>query len=148
MKENLIAKARELMDQHGLHEWSFRIDTAKTRMGACWHRKRQISLSEKHINFSREDEVIDTILHEIAHALVGRKHGHNKVWKDMCVKIGARPNRCAKIELGDNFYEDAPWVGVCESCQSKWGRYRKPSGSCYYTCAKCKCSVKFKFKEI
>jgi hypothetical protein len=40
------------------------------------------------------EEIVDTILHEIAHALVGPRHGHDTVWKAKCTDIGARPERC------------------------------------------------------
>lgn len=31
-----------------------------------------------------------TTLHELAHALVGPGHGHDKVWKEACLKLGLR----------------------------------------------------------
>jgi len=38
----------------------------------------------------RSDELVrDTLLHEIAHALVGTAHGHDEVWKAKCLEIGA-----------------------------------------------------------
>ncbi len=33
----------------------------------------------------------DTILHEIAHALVSKNTGHGRLWKDKCIEIGAIP---------------------------------------------------------
>lgn len=41
-------------------------------------------------------ELIDTILHEIAHALHFKesgKTGHTEGWRRVCVRIGAEPNR-------------------------------------------------------
>lgn len=42
------------------------------------------------------DFIKDTILHEIAHALVGVKvcthHSHDKIWKESCLSIGAMPS--------------------------------------------------------
>jgi predicted SprT family Zn-dependent metalloprotease len=42
-----------------------------------------------------EAEITDTLLHEIAHALVGPRHGHDLVWQAKCIEIGARPKRLA-----------------------------------------------------
>ena len=39
------------------------------------------------------EEVRDTILHEVAHALVGPGHGHDTVWKATAAQVGARPQR-------------------------------------------------------
>lgn len=40
-----------------------------------------------------EQEVRDTILHEIAHALAPRA-GHGPKWRAICRQIGAEPKRC------------------------------------------------------
>lgn len=43
--------------------------------------------------------MLDTARHEYAHAaaalLTGRRHGHDAVWKDICVRIGCKPERLA-----------------------------------------------------
>ena len=70
------------MTRHGLHGWAFRFNRCKQAMGLCVYHRRSIELS---IYFVERDnpveEIRDTILHEIAHALVGPGHGHDKVWK-------------------------------------------------------------------
>lgn len=43
----------------------------------------------------------DTILHEIAHALVGPNHCHDLVWKAKCLEIGATPRRCGASHDAD-----------------------------------------------
>lgn len=46
-----------------------------------------------------DDAMLDTARHEYAHAaaalLTGRRHGHDAVWKDICVRIGCKPERLA-----------------------------------------------------
>jgi predicted SprT family Zn-dependent metalloprotease len=85
--------ARSLMAQHGLRDWTFRFDHARRRFGKCSTRRKLISLSRPLTLLNSEDEVRDTILHEIAHALTP-DDGHGKRWKAMCNQIGARPVRC------------------------------------------------------
>jgi predicted SprT family Zn-dependent metalloprotease len=53
-----------------------------------------MTLSGPLIALNDEAEVRDTVLHEIAHALVGAKHGHDRVWKDTAEAVGCRPQRC------------------------------------------------------
>ena len=75
--------ARSEMDKNGLFDWKLDLDHAKVRAGACFFREKKISFSRNFVKNSNESEIYDTILHEIAHALVGPKHGHNVVWKKM-----------------------------------------------------------------
>jgi predicted SprT family Zn-dependent metalloprotease len=41
------------------------------------------------------DKIKDTVLHEIAHAIVGGEHGHDRVWKDCAQRIGSTGSRLA-----------------------------------------------------
>lgn len=47
----------------------------------------KITLSRKHAENDSEDEVIETILHEIAHAITPGA-GHSKIWRDTSLAIG------------------------------------------------------------
>ena len=68
--------ARSLMSEHGLADWGFAFDHARRRFGACNYTRRRITLSRPLTLLNGIDEVRDTILHEIAHALCpGDKHG-------------------------------------------------------------------------
>ena len=87
-----IHKARllavEKMKFHNLTDWNFRFDNAKRRFGLCAYKSKMISLSESLTELNPEEEVLNTILHEIAHALVGRGKGHTQVWKLKALEIG------------------------------------------------------------
>ena len=92
----VAGQARELMDEHGLHEWTFRFSTAERRLGECRERERLIRLSRRHAVNGEPPEVRDTILHEIAHALAGAKAGHGPAWKAVAQRIGATPKARAE----------------------------------------------------
>jgi predicted SprT family Zn-dependent metalloprotease len=82
-----------LMRQYGLHDWTFRFDHARRRFGSCRYKARVITLS-RHLTFlNPQEQVRDTILHEIAHALTPGD-GHGGRWKRTCREIGATPTRC------------------------------------------------------
>ena len=40
------------------------------------------------------DVIKSIVLHEIAHAIVGGHHNHDKVWKDCCINLGGNGKRC------------------------------------------------------
>ena len=69
--EDAVAVARGLLAEHGLTGWSVVLDRAKTRAGVCRADRREIGLSAPLTALHSPEEVRDTILHEIAHALVG-----------------------------------------------------------------------------
>jgi hypothetical protein len=90
----------EKMAGHGMVDlgWTMNWDEAGKRFGCCSVGKKVISLSRPLTEANPESEVVDTILHEIAHPLAdlehGEKCGHDERWKAVCRRIGARPEAC------------------------------------------------------
>ena len=138
------AKALALlhMDEHGLFDelWHFDFEDCKRSLGRCHYTKRKISLSEWYVELNNEKDVEDTILHEIAHALswtrYGKKaKGHGKLWKQVCIEIGATPERLHKgiVEYPDNHHK---YVDTC-GCKITYKRHRIRKGA-KYRCPKCR----------
>lgn len=120
--------ARSLMKKYGLSDWGFKFDNAKRRAGMCRHSTRTISLSIDLVRIRSDDNTRNTILHEIAHALVGPGHGHDWVWKRKALEIGCDGQRCytdVKIE--------GKWVAVCAHGK-RFSRHRRPPKSITYSC--------------
>ena len=92
-------EALRLMGEHGLQGWKFRWDDGRRTFGRCWHSKKEISLSQRLTKLNSRDKVIETILHEIAHAHAGHAAGHGPTWRAAAVRIGARPVRCFGPEV-------------------------------------------------
>ena len=57
--------------------WRFGFDLAPARGGICRYATKQITLSVSYCLKASKQEVIDVLLHEIAHAIVGPGHGHD-----------------------------------------------------------------------
>lgn len=112
----------KLMTEHGLISkgWTFKLNNRKRSLGVCKYGPRRIEISRYIISLPRE-EIIDTILHEIAHALVGPTHGHNHVWKAKCREIGCKPQRCADQPMN----APAKWKLVCTTCGYERKRHRR-----------------------
>lgn len=102
--------ASELMRRHGLTGWRLVFDGAKTRAGICRAVPKEIGLSRVLTALHSEAEVRDTILHEIAHALVGPAHGHDAVWRAKALAIGSSAKRCVSSTAPK---PPGSWVGTC-----------------------------------
>ena len=87
----IAALARELMDKHGLGDWTFAFLEAERRLGDCNYRDRVIRVGRTHALDAGEAEIRDTILHEIAHAIAGPEAQHGALWKATARRIGATP---------------------------------------------------------
>jgi predicted SprT family Zn-dependent metalloprotease len=124
--------ALQLMETHGLHNWSFAYNRRKRSLGLCVYERRAIELSRYFVERNEHAEVLDTILHEIAHALVGPGHAHDAVWKRKCREIGARPARCGDAEM-----PAGRWKACCGSCGQTFERHRKPQGMRGWFCIGC-----------
>ena len=91
----VAVQARELMDRHGMEQWTLRFNTAQKKLGECRPQQQRILLSRAHAVNGPPDQVTDTILHEIAHALAGPAARHGPAWKSIARRLSATPKSCA-----------------------------------------------------
>jgi predicted SprT family Zn-dependent metalloprotease len=124
--------ARRLLDAHGLSEWSFGFNRRRRSLGLCDYHRQAIELSLHFIERNGPDAILDTLLHEIAHALVGPGHGHDAAWKGMCSRVGARPVACRRAEM-----PAGRWRATCGGCGKLIHRYRRPKRLHGWYCVAC-----------
>ena len=129
-------KANDLMLKYGLIDngWHFEWINAKRKFGHCDFRLKVIALSKQLTELNSEERMTNTILHEIAHALVGPLHGHDKAWKKQCIEIGAIPERCVTTTI-DAVSAPSKYTGVCKNCGYEAKYHRKPKSR--RACSKC-----------
>ena len=130
-REDAARLARGLMVEHGLSGWTFRFDRARRRAGLCRYDRREISLSGPLTELYDEADVREVVLHEIAHALAGARHGHDAVWRATARSLGSTGRRVVR--------EDSPemegdWVGTCPAGH-RVTRFRRPQRP--QACARC-----------
>ena len=125
--------ARDLMNLYGLEEWSFKLNGRKRQLGVCKGSIKQIELSSHYVHQNAEAHVKDTILHEIAHALVGVEHGHSEVWKKMCLRVGCLPKACDETAI----LPKGAWQARCPGCMTHFNRHRKPQRLTGLYCKRC-----------
>ena len=86
-------KMNELLKEHNLSNWSFDFDRAVRRLGQCVWKKntritRKITMSRVMTESRTDKEVINTMLHEIAHAIDFETRGislHDEKWKSSLI---------------------------------------------------------------
>lgn len=132
-KDKAVLLAKELMKKYGLENWSFKFDRAKRRTGRC-SCKKFISLSEFFVKNNEESTVKQTLLHEIAHAIVGVNNGHNKIWRAKAKEIGHSGNRC--YDSSKIIMPKRKWIGICPNCRIEIQYHRKRKCACADCCNK------------
>lgn len=122
----------ELMTEHGLiaSGWSFDWNNRKRAFGVCNYTKKTIFLSKALTPSLKVEAVTNTILHEIAHALVGRSHGHDNVWRRKALEIGCNGQRCSNhvVDIQSKYEAE------CVCCGHKHKAHRQPKRTSWCRC--------------
>ncbi len=113
--------AATLMQAHGVGHWSFTFDRATRRFGLTNYTTRTISLSAPLSVLNPEEQVADTILHEIGHVLAGPRAGHGPEWKAIMRTLGGRP-----IQYGNGVSPERRYTAYCDHCGKRYRRDRLP----------------------
>jgi predicted SprT family Zn-dependent metalloprotease len=122
----VVRLAEELLGRH-LPEgaWTFAFDSAKRRAGACDYTRRRITVSRYLAAKWDEEEVRQTLLHEIAHALAGHAAAHGPKWRSVARGLGYTGKRLHDGPIAD---ERAAWVGTCAAGHVHY-RFRRPQSA-------------------
>lgn len=120
--------AGDLMTYHRLDHFTFSLDKSVSRFGYCNSLTRKISLSRTLIEMNKEDEVLNTILHEIAHALSPTREHHGIFWQKTAKAIGCNGIRCYDSKVVAR--PPKKYQGQCPSCKRVIYRHRRKGISC------------------
>jgi predicted SprT family Zn-dependent metalloprotease len=118
-------------------------DNGVRRLGYCNPYYKIVSISMNHIRGSADSEVVDTLLHEVAHAVAEERakvrgvriKSHGFEWRSACLEVGARPERVKHTA----YTIDRPqskYTLTCNTCGhtsgiARWNGHRR------YSCSKC-----------
>ena len=128
----IAALAQSMMLEHiEDREWSFGFDSGRRRAGLCSYNDKKITVSKYLSLVHKIDDVRQTVLHEIAHAICGPKEGHGKKWLATAKSIGYRNETYTGDEIAKEF---APYSGVCPNGHQHY-RYQRPKR--LYSCHIC-----------
>ena len=89
------------MEWHDLtrRSWTVKYDHARARAGQCRQRAKILSFSRNLIARGSPADMRNTLLHEIAHALAGPMHRHDRTWRNIALRIGCDGRRCHDMKL-------------------------------------------------
>lgn len=130
--ERLAALAAEHLAKNGLTGWTFALSNSKRRLGVCKYRPKRIEIGAYYAAHNPEVAVLDTLLHEIAHALAGPGAGHGPAWRAVAERLGATPR--ARDTSPDTVTPPGNWRAVCPACRRTHHRYKRPLARARYHC--------------
>lgn len=94
----------EKLKEYNLTHWKASFISSTTKCAACDFENKRILISTNYCNACTIEDMKETILHEIAHALVGYASGHNEVWQAKAKEIGLnspQTHRHVNMEAGN-----------------------------------------------
>ena len=101
--EEIEATAKRLFAQHGLHDWTFIFNNTRRAIGMCNYTSKKISLTKKYAMAMTRAQIMNTLNHEIAHALAGYEAGHGPKWRAIAKQLGATPRATTSLTADPNF---------------------------------------------
>lgn len=125
--------AHHVMTEAGLIKagWTFSWNKHRTAFGICNYQTKTIELSipltqARLLEKAGVDEVKDTILHEVAHALTPRA-GHGPKWQKVASLLGAKPVTKARLsrEALSSLASSSKYTMTCKVCGLSSPRHRK-----------------------
>jgi predicted SprT family Zn-dependent metalloprotease len=111
LAESLMIQHRLLFPDHGI--WTFHWMDRANICGRCERGTKRILLSKYYVEHNSDDDIRNTILHEIAHAICPVS-GHGRLWKLTAISVGARPRTCAPEHIA---VKPGRYRGTCTDCQ-------------------------------
>lgn len=129
-----IAKVKEIVEQKinqaNLIGWTVVYNNTVNTCGTCNYHYKVITISKKHCQVATDEEVFDTICHEVAHAVVGYDDNHSEIWFNECIKLGGTGN------ITSNQTIPYRYKGVCGKCSAVYKRHTAPQNK-RVSCSKC-----------
>jgi len=123
-----IKITENMLKEHGVTNYAVKISNTRRSIGRCIKSRKRgsvlIELSGFFWDHLSEEGALDTIKHEVAHAIAPHGAGHNRVWKAIATKLGARPD----VKSGDWKFKP----GARESFVAK-RKYRLTCRVCNYS---------------
>lgn len=120
------------------HSWMFAWTRGKRTLGLCKHLDKKICLSKHYVSTASKDHILDTIKHEIAHAIVGPGQNHNAKWKSACNITGANKKPCQANDM--DFLIEGKHIAECPICKHEFHFHRRLKHDIrWYRCPKSDC---------
>lgn len=140
-KENIIERTKQEMRRVSLSGWTVTVSNKKSLYGLADFANKNIEISLPCANQGDDEGLLETILHEIAHALCDEKVHHGQKWKDEYRRIGGNPKYRDPEISADEFYN---WERRCPDGCVKYSHAlrRKQNDYCAF------CGKKIEYRSM
>jgi len=131
----------DLKNGYGLNDWKVEFNNNVSRAGVCNYDKKTLFISKKILSHASDEQIKNTMLHEIAHALEYEKTGtsnHGWRFQNICHDIGCKVGYGSEMERDELFgtkYDK--WTYTCQGCGQTFGTSRKMTTLARTKCARC-----------
>jgi len=131
---------------------NFKIDNSVKQLGRCCVNNEEITIGISRLLFKDDQELKNTILHEMIHTIVGCCN-HGMLWKQYATIVtkatGHEITRtgCVSSIIKKEMVGKAKYIVTCDKCNRKIYRYKKSklvTESYYYLC---ECGGSFTVEE-
>lgn len=110
-----MLKSADLLIENGLSDWTLKINNKRSALAETYFSRKTIMFSKHFMLAADKDQLIGVTLHEVAHALLGPGHGHNREFKKLCEKIS--PNADYAVRSVD--VPIRKYLVECKKCGAK-----------------------------
>lgn len=101
-----------------------------------WKHSFTFKFSTVFMGILSREEIVDTVIHEVAHALTGpHEKGHGAVWRAHCHRMGGTGKRCTSTTT-EQKEAVKKWKGICPGGHVSY-RDRLTEKSREGSCARC-----------
>lgn len=88
-KLRVIQCGDTLLKENGLKDWKIECQQLKDKyLGLCVYNSKTILINTTCLYILNYKDIINVMLHEIAHALVSPNHNHDEIWHAKAIEIG------------------------------------------------------------
>ena len=131
------AMTLEELRRQGLEDWTVRPCRALGYAGITYGSRREIHLSVPHLDAMDENEVRNTVLHEVAHALAGDAEGHGPRWRKIALALGSDGEEVYDLreEVAEQVLASSRYHATCEHCGATHYRARRTRSMGNLACA-------------
>ncbi len=127
--DRLRTAAKSLLVEEGLWDqgWRFVLSNKhKSVFGVCVYKPKHVIVTHYYAERAPEADVLDTLKHEVAHAITGHANGHNAIWRAVAVRLGAKPTACSPNVHYLPPKKKGKYRAKCPTCQQSYHRKSKP----------------------
>lgn len=124
-----VIRACELMVESGLGDWKIELNKKRTSLAETYQHQKTIKYSRYFLIKATKEDLEGVSYHEIAHALLGAGHGHDKTFRELCTRLAGTDKYASRqVDIPLRRYRY-----TCPNCGASGGKNIKRQ----FVCGKC-----------